>query len=188
MESVKKCRKWRVFGLCFRVIFTVQSISSNEQTKVMSVLTDFFMPNQNLKPDFRYLIRFLQGCHFAMFGNLTWQPCKHSLDHISDTIHPISKFLFVKSTIFSWWIQFRQSNVHICHEFCGVARFSISTWQPSKDLSDYISVTIQGLPGGNMEYGNPAKSLTEIEISVEDFAGLPDSICPPGNPLMVTEI
>ena len=66
----------------------------------MSVLTDFFMPNQNLKPDFRYLIRFLQGCHFAMFGNLTWQPCKHSLDHISDTIHPISKFLFVKSTIF----------------------------------------------------------------------------------------
>ena len=66
----------------------------------MSVLTDFFMPNQNLKPDFRYLIRFLQGCHFAMFGNLTWQPCKHSLDHISDTIHPISKFLFVKLTIF----------------------------------------------------------------------------------------
>ena len=58
------------------------------------------MPNQNLKPDFRYLIRFLQGCHFAMFRILTWQPCKHSLDHISDTIHPISKFLFAKSTIF----------------------------------------------------------------------------------------
>ena len=154
----------------------------------MSVLTDFFMPNQNLKPDFRYLIRFLQGCHFAMFGNLTWQPCKHSLDHISDTIHPISKFLFVKSTIFSWWIQFRQSNVHICHEFCGVARFSISTWQPSKDLSDYISVTIQGLPGRNMESGNPAKSSTDISISVKDFAGLPYSIFPPGNPWMVTEI
>ena len=58
------------------------------------------MPNQNLKPDFGYLIRFLQGCHFAMYHILTWQPCKYSLDHISDTIHPISKFLFAKSTNF----------------------------------------------------------------------------------------
>ena len=28
-EKIKKCRKWRVFGLYFVVIFTVQSISSN---------------------------------------------------------------------------------------------------------------------------------------------------------------
>ena len=58
------------------------------------------MPNQNLKLDFRYLIRFLQGCHYAMYRILTWQPCKYSLDHISDTIHPILKFLFAKSTYF----------------------------------------------------------------------------------------
>ena len=66
----------------------------------MLVLTDFFMPNQKLKPDFRYLIRFLQGCHFAIVRILTWQPCKHSLDHILGTIHSISEFFFAKSTIF----------------------------------------------------------------------------------------
>ena len=97
----------------------------------MSVLTDFFMPNQNLKPDFRYLIRFLQGCHFAMFGNLTWQPCKHSLDHISDTIHPISKFLFCKINYF---------------------------------------------------FHTESDSDSQMSISVTNFAGLPDSAFPPGNP------
>ena len=90
----------------------------------------FFMPNQNLKPDFGYLIRFLQGCHFAMYHILTWQPCKYSLDHISETIHPISKFLFAKSTYF-----YAESD-----------------------------------------------SDSQLSISVTNFAGLPDSTYPPGNP------
>ena len=51
-------------------------------------------------------------------------------------------FFLLNQLIFSCWIRFRQSNVHICHEFCRVARFRISTWQRLKGLSDHISVTI----------------------------------------------
>ena len=65
-----------------------------------------------------------------MYHILTWQPCKHSLDHILNTIHPISKFLFAKSIFFH-----AESN-----------------------------------------------SDSQMSISVTNFAGLPDSAFPPGNP------
>ena len=104
------------------------------------------MPNQNLKPDFRYLIRFLQGCHYAMYRILTWQPCKYSLDHISDTIHPILKFLFAKSTYFFMLnpiqtVKCPYLDVHIwsneCLQGCQVKIRTMAKWQPCKNRMRY---------------------------------------------------